>query len=230
MTAVKNSPAHYALKPGEGSSHTALLALLPGPGEGRRVLDIGCGSGELGSILAARGYDVTGVERIPPPNAAFPVLLADLDQGLPPLKGAFDYVLCADVLEHLRDPARLLRQIHSVLTPSGRLIASLPNSGHYYFRLNVLLGRFPQHDKGLFDRTHLRFYTWRGWCDLLDAADFDIIRVRPTIPPFDLAFPSLRGGLLLRAIEMTNAGLARLRKELFAYQFVVEAFGGRLCR
>ena len=229
MTAVKNSPAHYALKPGAWSSHTALLALLPGPGGGRRVLDIGCGTGELAAILTARGYEVTGIERVPPANATFPVILADIESGLPSLKGAFDYVLCGDVLEHLRDPARLLREIHAILTPNGRLIASLPNSGHYYFRLNVLFGRFPQHDKGLFDRTHLRFYMWSGWKDLFDGERFEILSVRPTIPPFDLQFPALRGTLLLRAIEGINYGLARLWKEMFAYQFVIEALPGRLC-
>ena len=86
--------------------------------------------------------------------------------GLPELPPAsFDYFFCADILEHLRDPARLLHQLRTALYPGGLLIASLPNSGNVYFRLNILAGRFPQDDKGLFDRTHVRFYMWSGWKD-----------------------------------------------------------------
>jgi len=227
VNTLKNSPAHYALKSGVLSSHSALLDLLPSPGNGRRVLDIGCGTGELAALLAGRGYEVTGIERVPIQDpalaSAFELLLADVENGLPPVKGAYDFVICGDVLEHLRDPAKLLRQIHSVLTPSGRVIASLPNSGHYYFRLNILFGSFPQHEKGLFDRTHVRFFMWDGWRELFAGEGFQFLSVRATVPPFELQFPSLSGSLVLRAAERFNYWFARMRKQLFAYQFVVEA-------
>ena len=223
VNTASHSPAHYALKPGAHSSHSALLALLPAPGNGRRVLDIGCGTGELASLLGARGYEVTGIERVPIENPSFELIIANIEDGLPALKGAFDAVICGDVLEHLTHPARLLREIHSVLTPAGRLIASLPNSGHYYFRANILAGRFPQHEKGLFDRTHLRFFMWDGWQELFAGAGFRFVSVAPTIPPFELQFPALKGSLLLRVIDSANYAFARLRMQLFAYQFVVEA-------
>lgn len=227
MATLKNSPAHYALKPGVLSSHSALLDLLPAPGNRRRVLDIGCGTGELAALVASRGYEVTGIERVPIQDPAvastFELLIGDVENGLPAVKGAYDFVICGDVLEHLRDPARLLREIHSVVTPSGRLIASLPNSGHYYFRMNVLFGRFPQHEKGLFDRTHVRFLMWNGWRELFAAEGFEIVTARATVPPLELQFPAWEGSLLLRAIERANYWLALARKQLFAYQFVVEA-------
>jgi SAM-dependent methyltransferase len=200
-----------------------LLALLPAPGGGRRVLDVGCGPGYLAEILASRGYDVTAIES--PGAGARPrgvrLIEADLDQGLPVLRSRFEAIVCADVLEHLRAPLSLLQALPQVLETGGRLLASLPNSGHAYFRWNVLIGRFPKHEKGLFDRTHLHFFTWQGWVDLFSAAGWRVESVRPTGVPVDLAFPRLQGTATLRFLERLSYDLARSRKSLFAYQFVV---------
>lgn len=220
-------PAPYQLKPGPYSSHSRLLALLPADGRGRRVLDVGCAGGYLAAILAQRGYCVTGIDRPGRMALDFPPEIepieADLDRGLPPLAGGFDYVLCADVLEHLREPARMLSQLRACLNPGGRLVASLPNSGHFYFRWNVLLGRFPAHDRGLFDRTHLHFYTWSGWTDLLAGAGFAIDIAMVSGVPVGLAFPGKAGCPVVRALERLSYESARLWKKLFAYQFIVSA-------
>ena len=154
-----------------------------------------------------------------PPEIRF--LETDLDRGLPPLEAAFDYVVCADLLEHLRDPDRLLADIRAHMAPGGRLLASLPNSGNIYFRLNVLAGRFPQDDRGLFDRTHVHFYMWKGWQELLGRNGFRIGTVEATVIPFSLAFPAwpALGG----ALESLYSVSARAWKKLFAYQFVVVA-------
>jgi SAM-dependent methyltransferase len=217
----------YDFKAGAWSSHTLLLRALPPKGEGRAVLDVGCGPGYLAEILAGRGYQVTGLER---PGgydpASFPgcvdLIETDLEAGLPELSSQYDYVVCADVLEHLRRPEELLQQLRAALRPGGVIVASLPNSGNIWFRLNVLLGRFPQDDKGLFDRTHLRFYMWKGWQDLFTRSAFRIDRVEPTAIPVSLVVPQrLKHSPLVRAAESVFYGLARMRKQLFAYQFVV---------
>jgi SAM-dependent methyltransferase len=224
-----NSPIRspYRLKPGAYSSHSLLLSSLPASGEGRAVLDIGCAHGYLGDLLVRRGYRVVGVEHASRVGEAFPqtveLATADLEEGLPAHLGRFDFVLCADVLEHLRRPEVLLREIRGVLAPGGCLIASLPNSGHLYFRGNVLLGRFPQHDRGLFDRTHLHFYTWRGWVDLFAAAGFVMERVRCSGVPVGEALPARKDHWLVRAAERLSFESARLWKTACAYQFVVIA-------
>src|SRR5262249_5417654 len=142
----------------------------------------------------------------------YQLLEADLEKGLPPLDGHFDAIVCADILEHLRDPGSLLRQLRSVLKPGGRLIASLPNSGHLYFRLMVVAGRFPKHDKGLFDRTHVHFFTWSGWAELLRESGFSIRDVTPTGIPVALAYPKFPGN---SAAETLSYLLAKFRKQLF---------------
>ena len=223
----ERSESTYAFKGSAFSSHSLLVKALPAQGAGRRLLDVGCASGYLSAIFARRGYQVLGVERPGGAGETFPAKVglveADLEQGLPRLDGAFHYVVCADILEHLRDPAKLLRQTWAVLEPDGRLVASLPNSGHLYFRLNVLFGRFPQDDKGLFDRTHVRFYMWQGWVDLLRSGGFRVESVQPTGTPVGLALPSLEGTWLVNFLERLSYALARMWKTLFAYQFIVVA-------
>lgn len=221
------STAHYTFKHSPYSSHAILPARLPEAGQGRRVLDVGCADGYLGTILAAQGYRVTGVERPGGTTADFPpsveLVEADLDAGLPRLHGSYDYILCADILEHLKDPLALLRQLAARLAPGGALVASLPNSGNIYFRWTILRGRFPSHDKGLFDRTHLHFHTWDGWLALFEAAGLRIDGVHPTGIPVGLTVPQLDGTLPVRMAERLSYELARAWMRMFAYQFVVVA-------
>src|SRR5579871_3372165 len=201
MTSVAAAP--YQLKHSPYSSHSLLLASLPPDGAGRRVLDVGCAGGYLGAILASRGYRVTGIDSPGAASAGFPdsieLVEADLDNGLPPLSGRFDFVICADVLEHLRRPGLLLGELRGVLASGGKLAASLPTSGHAYFRWNILRGRFPAEDRGLFDRTHLHFYTWRGWSDLFAAAGFRIESLACSGVPIGLALPKWQDTAAVRA-------------------------------
>lgn len=217
----------YRLNPAPHSSHTILLSHFPEPGSGARVLDVGCGDGYLGSILSERGYSVTGVERTGGFTERFPasvsLIEADLEGGLGPVTGTYDAVICADVLEHLRGPEELLREIARIMAPGGRLVLSLPNSGNFYFRMNVLLGRFPHEDRGLFDRTHLRFYTLDGWKELVESCGYTIRLIQPTIIPLRFAIPKWAESAIVRAGEEIYHLGARAWPSLFAYQFVVIA-------
>lgn len=214
----------YEFKARPYSSHVLLLTDFPQQGAGRRVLDVGCAEGYLADILVSRGFAVTGVDHPDTPHrSSFQFVGGDLDAGLPPVDGLFDFILCADVLEHLRDPLAMLRQCRARLKPEGVLVASLPNSGNFYFRWNVLMGRFPRHDKGLFDRTHLQFYMWDGWMDLLARAGFAVERVQVSGVPVGLAWTQWEMSLPVRLLEWLSFRLARLRKTLFAYQFIVRA-------
>src|SRR5690348_15394954 len=101
MPAAVEPSVRYPFKASPYSSHALLLAEFPSRGDGRRILDIGCGYGHLGSFLAQRGFRVTGVDYpgiSHSPDLDF--ISGDLDRGLPPLDGPFDFILCADVLEH----------------------------------------------------------------------------------------------------------------------------------
>lgn len=214
----------YTLKAGPYSSHTLLLRQFPQNGTGLKVLDIGCAAGYLSEVLATRGFAVTCIDWPGTPHPATVEFSgADLDNGLGGVSGPFDYIICADVLEHLRDPLRLLRECQAVIARGGVLFASLPNSGHWYFRWNVLCGRFPQHERGLFDSTHLHYYTWRGWESLLHRAGFRVESVRSSAVPIGLALPMVEGTWVERIAEQCSVACSRIWRALFAYQFIVEA-------
>jgi len=199
--------------------------MLPENGNGLKLLDVGCADGYLSRLFAARGFRVIAIDAPAQRQRELPdgirFLEADLDHGLPAVEGRFDFVVCADILEHLRNPEVLLREIHSRMAPGAKLLASLPNSGNIYFRLNVLFGKFPQDDRGLFDRTHLHFYMWKGWQDLLIENGYKITNVRPSVIPFSLALPNQPG--LANLLERLYYVAARAWRTLFAYQFVVVA-------
>ena len=143
---------------------------------GARVLDLGCGAGGLGQLLRARGIELIDGLTYNPAEAevARPwyrrVEVVDLETcDLATLLGGqrYDAIVCADVLEHLRAPEKLLDQCRHCLAPRGQLLASIPNAGHAGLIGELLDGRLTYREEGLLDRTHLRFFTRRSWLGFL---------------------------------------------------------------
>ena len=156
--------------------------LLP-PGV-HSVLDVGCSVGALGaSIKASTGAQVTGIEYSPAMAAEAEKVLDRVFVGDATavidgtaLEGMqFDAIIFADVLEHLPDPWLVLRRAVRLLGPGGRIIASLPNIRHLstIYHL-VVLGYWPYRDRGIHDRTHLRFFTRRNVLELFRSANLEI--------------------------------------------------------
>jgi 2-polyprenyl-3-methyl-5-hydroxy-6-metoxy-1,4-benzoquinol methylase len=148
------------------------------------VLDLGCAQGATGSWLKDRyGCRVSGIELCPNMGAHARTLLdevqvADLNRvQLSELYVGrrFDLILLGDVLEHLVDPWSALREACARLTPDGRIIASLPNVNHYTTLLSlIVMRRWPYRDRGIHDRTHLRFFTRKNLVELYRDAGLTI--------------------------------------------------------
>jgi methionine biosynthesis protein MetW len=206
--------AEHGLSP----AHRLLLDAVPA---GARVLDVGCATGYLAAELTRHaGARVTGIEA--DPGAAEQarahcehVVVGDVeDAGCRDEVAAlapFDVVLCGDVLEHLRDPWSTLR---ALATLGRRTVLSVPNVAHWTGRRALLHGRFPYAAHGLFDRTHLRFFTRASARALAEGAGLEIVaeRFAPAALPLQARIPALR------ALE--GAAL-RARPELFALQVVL---------
>ncbi len=216
------SSEEYAFKDGDGSSHTHLLDMVDDR-EPLRVLDLGCSSGHMAERLRARGHHVTGVDMIEIPGVRSRVdefHLADLSGGLPPeLHGQFDVVIAADVIEHLADPARLLREIRVVLAEQGQALISVPNFEHWYPRGRVAIGAFGYDRRGPLDETHLRFFSRKSLHALVSRSGFAIEEERQSAAPLGVASANRAG--VLNAVRSVDQHLARLRPELFAYQFIL---------
>jgi len=171
-----------------------LRALLPA--DARRVLDVGCGAGTLGAALKAEtGAEVVGIEVFA--EAADlaeehldEVLRLDLQTltELPYPPGHFDAMTFGDVLEHMHDPAGLLRTLRPYLADGGTIVCSIPNLKHWSVVFQLLVrDRFTYGDKGLLDRTHVHFFTLEEIGAMLDEAGFQATalqanRVEPCPP------------------------------------------------
>lgn len=129
-------------------------------------------------------------------------------------------IVYGDVLEHLSDPARVLASLNHSLREDGIVIVSVPNVAHIWVRLQLLLGRFDYADRGILDRTHLRFFTRRSFLRLLAEAKLALVELMPTPVPLTLLVPDRLHGPWLRALHALNALTARWWPGLFAYQFV----------
>lgn len=177
---------------GLAASHRLVLAAVP---DGARVLDVGCSTGYLAAVLRERGCTVVGLEADPAAAERArahceAVVAGDVESAATRAQAEahapFDVVLCADVLEHLRDPEEVLAWLGTLLGDGGRAIVSLPNIAHWTARRELLRGRFPQADHGLFDRTHLRFFTRATARDLAARAGFALLAEHPAPAPLPL--------------------------------------------
>ena len=155
------------------------------PRQAKRVLDVGCAAGMLGQEIKRRQQcEVVGIELDAAAAAEACRRLDHLIEGdvetldLGSL-GRFDAVVCADVLEHLRDPGALLRKLRDLLVPDGALIASIPNARHMEVVQQLIEGNWSYQPEGVLDRDHLRFFTRRSAEQLLEEAGFEVVEVRP---------------------------------------------------
>ena len=214
----------YTLKPDPYSSHSVVMAWL-GEGHGRRLLDVGAASGLLSERLTAQGWRVTGIEEDTEAAAVARgrcerMVVANLNEGLPDLGEPFDAIICADVLEHLVEPLGTLRGLTAWLKPGGRIVISIPNVAHVLIRLSLLAGRFDYFDRGILDRTHLRFFTQRSIERLIAAAGLVIVRRTATALPVYQVVPPALHGRLLAGVHAVSAATSRALPRLFGYQLV----------
>ena len=209
------------------STHTIILGLV---GPERDVLDVGCSSGFLAEALARRGCRVSGVELDEESaSEAVPFLeqlvVGDLNRvDLVAAFGAarFDAIVFADVLEHLVDPADVLRRSLPLLRPGGAVVISVPNVAHGALRLALLQGRWRYTETGLLDETHLRFFTRDTLLRLLVdcglcVTDVDATVLDPLGCEVEIDDENLPG---------TIVDWVRHQPESFVYQFVVRALVG----
>lgn len=220
---------HYALKDSPYSSHYYAERLA---GSNQNLLDVGCGEGFFAEQLRNNGNAVTGIDALESPIHAAAMrdyYQTDLQLGLGPvatqLRGSeFDKVLILDVLEHLNQPERVLRDVIPLLRPSGgTVIVSVPNIANISVRLSLLFGRFEYADRGIMDRTHVRFYTRKTARQLLESNGYRIVSEYYSIIPLDRGLRVKPRGFIDRAGSAVLQVLTSLFPTLFGYQLIFEA-------
>jgi 2-polyprenyl-3-methyl-5-hydroxy-6-metoxy-1,4-benzoquinol methylase len=221
------SASRYAREIGlEQTNDAHSLGILSVP-RGSSVLDVGAAAGDVARVLRERGCAVIGIEIDPRAAAAGEqhvdrmivgdIEHMDLDAELGTQR--FDVVLLLDVLEHLREPGRVLGELALRLAPGGRVIASIPNITHAAVRLELLQGRFRYRTTGLLDETHVHFFDSEEVEVLFRRAGLAIderLRVTRNLDEteFDVDVAALPADVLAAATSGDDA---------LTYQFVVTA-------
>lgn len=196
-----------------------------------RVLDVGCGTGVVTEIIRQqKSASIIGiepdVERVRCATArGLDVHLGILSPEFIQEHGPFDYIVFADVLEHLPNPAEIVTLAKTGLRPGGSVVASIPNVAHWFVRTDLLAGRFDYQDCGIMDATHLRWFTRRTIGEFFERLGFQITALDCTVnidlpdykrrAPWRWMSPSFRRRLVGK--------LATWEPSLFGCQFIVRA-------
>lgn len=150
------------------------------------VVDVGCGTGALSEAIEDKGYIVWGIDlnreaaqiasrRI---TKVINADLMDLVRIKTEIGGQlFDYLVFADILEHLYDPLTVMKEYLRFLKDGCYVIVSVPNTVSWVNRILFLFGKFDYTDTGIMDRDHIRFFTFKTAKDLVRSAGCSIIGV-----------------------------------------------------
>jgi 2-polyprenyl-3-methyl-5-hydroxy-6-metoxy-1,4-benzoquinol methylase len=219
---------HYPLKQSKGSSHFWVVRMV---GAGQDVIDIGCGEGYLAAELKKLDNRITGIDVLPTASETSSLdgyYSADLDNGISSvvrqLKGQrFTRALLMDVLEHLKKPEMILDQCHEILEPDGQLIISVPNIANFSVRLSLLFGEFNYTERGIMDKTHLRFFTRKTARKMVESRGYRILKEQMTVVPVELIFKMPARSFLMRSLNLAFRILTKLLPGLFGYQIMFVA-------
>lgn len=197
---------------------------------GSRVLEIGCGSGTIiAHLIRERNCTGIGVEldatMVAEADAkGITVFWGDIEsadtQCRVAAEAAFDYVIMADVVEHLRHPARVLAAARPWLKPDGEVLASVPNVAYWSVRLMLLAGRWQYTDGYIMDRGHMTWFTRASIVRLFQDAGYVVAEIQDRWAP-------LPGERIWRRLfphrYRLYAWLVSRWPGFFAYQFVIRA-------
>jgi 2-polyprenyl-3-methyl-5-hydroxy-6-metoxy-1,4-benzoquinol methylase/thioredoxin-like negative regulator of GroEL len=216
-------PDYYAQPRRELIPHVPLKA--------RRILEIGCGAGAFCAELRKerRIEEVVGVEIV---RDAYEKAVKVLDRvffgnieemELPFAKGYFDAVICADVLEHLRDPWTTLRRLGTLLAPDGVVVISIPNIRFHEIIQMLSHGAWTYMDMGIMDNTHLRFFTRAELYTLVERAGLELAEIMPLNARAKEDYPLDEDGALTMGKVKVHGVTEAEHEEFLAYQYIVVA-------
>lgn len=218
---MQQTPAH--------ENHNPDLLLLM-PVSARRVVEVGCSSGALAREYRKRnpGCHYVGIELVPEyaelaRRHCDEVVDLDVetvsDEEVSKLET--DCWVFGDVLEHLRDPWRLLRRIRSIIPADGHVVACIPNAQHWSVQARLSCGELRYEDAGLLDRTHLRWFTRITILEMFQQAGFRVAAARGRVfdePQREKVMPAI--GAMAQAL---GANVQQALADAVVFQYVLDA-------
>lgn len=205
-----------------GARLDVLDLIAPGT---KNVLDVGCSVGELGkSIKKKTGATITGVEYNSEMAKEASYVLDCVIQKDAEMysyearqkKEQYDCIIFADILEHLNDPWVTIANYSNCLTSNGYVVVSIPNVRHIDTLFNLCIrGKWPYRERGIHDKTHLRFFTLKNIEELINQAGLEICLLKR-----NLRICEVVGKPINKFSHLFNiSGL----RELFTFQYLIVA-------
>lgn len=152
--------------------------------DNKTILDIGCYQGANAKYLKEKYDNVTyiGLEgNAEAISNVYPEVDAIYQANFDNMNFSIldnidiDFIILGDVLEHLKEPDQFLIQIKQIIHQDTLLIVSIPNIQYYETFLQLLLENFPRRERGVFDKTHLRWFTYKEFKRMVES-DYEIIK------------------------------------------------------
>ncbi len=225
MKNTEISDLPYIDKQNRWSSHHQIFLWLDQYPAGTIILDVGTASGSIGRLCQGKDFQIYGIEphtewaRLASPYYQ-EIFKATLDETPDQFLRGYQVIVCADVLEHMPDPDRALARLVDLQSNGTDLIISVPNIANLWVRLNLLFGNFTYTDRGILDRTHLRFFTQKTFVDLLRKSGCRIQRFTATPIPLDLIHPFFQKNKLGILMLTLLANISQRIPTVFGYQFI----------
>ncbi|MFD1953958.1 glycosyltransferase [Paenibacillus thailandensis] len=223
---MTNNAKKFIQKWGFNSTYSSMIRfeiinLIDSPQlEPIRVLEVGCACGA--TLLEIKNQypnaELYGIElNASEANIAGKfanVEAEDVEMKLSYPESFFDYMIFADVLQHLHNPWQVVENVKKYLKPNGKLLISLPNVMHYSVLRELLDGKWTYRDAGILDRRHLRFFTRQEMLKMLEDAGYTKIEIGATNLPVN----EIDAKLISDLAALTD--YARFEEETKAYQYL----------
>jgi 2-polyprenyl-3-methyl-5-hydroxy-6-metoxy-1,4-benzoquinol methylase len=221
MSNQKNKKKYY------NSARPEIFNLIPE--DSLRILEVGCGSGDLGKACKETlgTQFVAGIEYNEEAALLAGKNLDQIIQGdvekleLPFAQSYFDCITYADILEHLVNPAKVLKKHLVHLAPTGKVVASIPNVRYFAVLSHLADGNWTYQDEGILDRDHLRFFTIKEMIKLFDEVGLKPCYIGENLNQqyHNIAPDKYPAKLNFERLSLTGLNEAEFR-DLFVFQYL----------
>jgi 2-polyprenyl-3-methyl-5-hydroxy-6-metoxy-1,4-benzoquinol methylase len=218
----------YVEKSSPWSTHSKISSYLRKLPSHTRILDIGCATGILGKLCSDNRFIFKGIEENAEwANDAKPyyeeIFPGRIENASDEFLKNYDVIILADVIEHLPNCEEIVLRIVNLQKVGCLFIISVPNIANLWVRLNLLFGKFDYMERGILDKTHVRFFTYKSLINFLLKSGLKASNKDYTPIPLELVNTFFTDNSLGKFIYRIFNLITGLFPKLLGYQFIVIA-------